>query len=193
MEHETTHCVENWAYMFWYRLFLINRQKANQMKFVIIFPFGSIHMFFVISWIIFTYPQYGLPWWLRWQRICLQHRRPGFSPWVGKIPWRGEWQTTPVLLLGEFHGQRSLTGPWLSIKSMTICKGLQIETTEQLTHTHYTVVFKSLSLSTKFHIWNIYLLFIIVVQLLSHVQLFVTPWTAALQTSLSFTISQSLL
>ena len=32
-----------------------------------------------------------------------------------------------------------------------------------------------------------------VVQLLSHVSLFVTPWTAALQASLSFTISWSLL
>ena len=34
---------------------------------------------------------------------------------------------------------------------------------------------------------------IVVVQLLSCVQLFVTPWTAACQVSLSFTISQSLL
>ena len=33
----------------------------------------------------------------------------------------------------------------------------------------------------------------VVVQLLSHVQLFVTPWTEAYQASLSFTISQSLL
>ena len=32
-----------------------------------------------------------------------------------------------------------------------------------------------------------------VFQWLSHVRLFVTPWTAACQTSLSFTISQSLL
>ena len=31
------------------------------------------------------------------------------------------------------------------------------------------------------------------VQLLSYIQLFVTPWTVALQASLSFTISQSLL
>ena len=33
---------------------------------------------------------------------------------VGKIPWRREWQLTPVFLLGESHGQRSLTGysPW---------------------------------------------------------------------------------
>ena len=37
-----------------------------------------------------------------------------FSPWVGKIPWRGEWLPTPVLLPGEFLGQRSLVGysPW---------------------------------------------------------------------------------
>ena len=28
--------------------------------------------------------------------------------WVGKIPWRREWQPIPVLLPGEFHGQRSL-------------------------------------------------------------------------------------
>ena len=35
--------------------------------------------------------------------------------------------------------------------------------------------------------------FVVVVQLLSHVQLFATPWTAARQASLSFTISWSLL
>ena len=34
---------------------------------------------------------------------------------------------------------------------------------------------------------------VVVVQLLSHVQLFATPWTAACQASLPFTISQSLL
>ena len=33
---------------------------------------------------------------------------------------------------------------------------------------------------------------VVFVQLLSHVQLFETPWTAACQTPLSFTISQSL-
>ena len=35
--------------------------------------------------------------------------------------------------------------------------------------------------------------FVVVVQLLSHVQLLATPWTAARQASLSITISQSLL
>ena len=27
--------------------------------------------------------------------------RPGFDPWVGKIPWRRAWQSTPVFLPGE--------------------------------------------------------------------------------------------
>ena len=29
---------------------------------------------------------------------------------VGKISWRREWLPTPVFLLEEFHGQRSLMG-----------------------------------------------------------------------------------
>ena len=46
--------------------------------------------------------------------ICLQWGRPGFDPWVGKIPWRREWLPTPVFLPGEFRGWRSLAGcsPW---------------------------------------------------------------------------------
>ena len=37
---------------------------------------------------------------------CRRHKRHGFSPWVGKIPWL----PTPVFLPGESHGQRSLAG-----------------------------------------------------------------------------------
>ena len=57
-------------------------------------------------------------------RVCLQFRRPGFDPWVG----RREWQPTPVFLPGELHGQRSLVGynPWS-------CK--ESDTTEWLEHT----------------------------------------------------------
>ena len=43
----------------------------------------------------------GLPWRLRRWRICLQCKRPGFDPWVRKIPWRRPWQPTPVFLPGE--------------------------------------------------------------------------------------------
>ena len=37
-------------------------------------------------------------------------QRSRFDPWVGKIPWRREWLPNPILLPGEFHGQRSLAG-----------------------------------------------------------------------------------
>ena len=37
-------------------------------------------------------------------------KRHGFSPWVGKMPWRRLWQPTPVVLPGESHEQRSLEG-----------------------------------------------------------------------------------
>ena len=46
----------------------------------------------------------GFPWWLSWERICLQCGRPGFNPWVGKSPWRRESLLTPVFWLGELYG-----------------------------------------------------------------------------------------
>ena len=42
---------------------------------------------------------------------CGRHKRHGFDPWVGQIPWRKAWQPTPVFLPEEFlHGHRSLMG-----------------------------------------------------------------------------------
>ena len=54
-----------------------------------------------------------------------------FDPCVGKIPWRRKWQSTPVLLPGKSHGQRSLVGcsPWG-------CK--ESDTTERL-HFHFSL------------------------------------------------------
>ena len=37
--------------------------------------------------------------------------RPGFDPWVGRIPWRREQLPTPVFWPGEFHGLYSPSGP----------------------------------------------------------------------------------
>ena len=53
--------------------------------------------------------------------------RNSFDPWVGKSPWRREWQPTPVFLPGEFHGQRSLVG-----YSPQGCK--ESDTIEQIIH-----------------------------------------------------------
>ena len=56
-------------------------------------------------------------WWLSGKESacqCRRHRRCKFDPCVRKIPWRRDWQPTPVFLLGKFHGQKSLAGysPW---------------------------------------------------------------------------------
>ena len=74
----------------------------------------------------------GLPWWPRQWRISLQSRRPGFDPWIGKIPWRREWLSTPVLLPGESHGQRGLVGycPWGHKES---------DMAERLMYTHHVI------------------------------------------------------
>jgi len=40
----------------------------------------------------------------------MRFERCGFDPLVRKIPWTTAWQTTPVFLPGESHGQRSLVG-----------------------------------------------------------------------------------
>ena len=39
---------------------------------------------------------------------CRRCKKPGFDPWVGKIPCSRKWQSTPVLLPGKSHRQRSL-------------------------------------------------------------------------------------
>ena len=39
---------------------------------------------------------------------CRRHKRCGFDPWVGKIPWRRAYIL--AILPGEFHGQKNLVG-----------------------------------------------------------------------------------
>ena len=43
-----------------------------------------------------------------------RRKRCGLNPCVRKMPWRRKWQTTPIFLPGESHGQRILAGysPW---------------------------------------------------------------------------------
>ena len=48
---------------------------------------------------------------------CLQCRRLGFDPWVGKTPWRRAWQPTPVFFPGE--------SPWIEEPGRLLSMGLQ--------------------------------------------------------------------
>ena len=75
-------------------------------------------------------PMLGHPWWLSGKEPTCQCRGPRFNPWVGKIPWRRKWQSTPVFLPGESYGQRSLA--CYSPRGRK-----ESDTTERLhTHTH---------------------------------------------------------
>ena len=68
----------------------------------------------------------GLCRWLSGKKWACQYRRPGFDPWVRKIPWRRTWQLIAVFLPGESHGEWSLAGTvhgvaetqtWLSMQA----------------------------------------------------------------------------
>ena len=59
--------------------------------------------------------------------VALQCGRPGFDPWVGKIPWRRERLPTPVFWPGEFH---ALYSPW-------DCR--ELDTTERLSLSRFLV------------------------------------------------------
>ena len=70
----------------------------------------------------------------QWQRIHLLYRRHGFDPWVGKIPWRREWQPSPGLFPGESHGQRNLAG--YSLQGCTESDMTERDLTRVHAHTH---------------------------------------------------------
>ena len=68
-------------------------------------PFTWIRLLYQGSWLA-RITALGLPW-----------GRPGFYPWVGKIPWRRERLPTPLFWSGEFHG---LYNPWGVAKSLAL-------------------------------------------------------------------------
>ena len=75
------------------------------------------HLCSVRAWLLGLSVYPGLPQWFSGKESicqCRRHRRHRLEPWVRKIPWRRKWQPTPVFLLGQSHGQKSLVGysPW---------------------------------------------------------------------------------
>ena len=116
------------------------------------------------------------------KELTCQYRRPkrrSFDPWVGKIPWRRAWQPTPVFLPGESHGQRRLVGyssqghKEFDMTEGTLHAGMRsslrcISVASFL----LSLVFISHVIPPK-HLWDPSVQFT-----LSHVQLFVIPWTA---------------
>ena len=72
---------------------------------------------------------WGFPGGSRGKEPACRHRRCEFDPWVRKIPWRREWQPTPVFLPGESRSQRSLAG-------YSPCGDKALDTFEETLHTY---------------------------------------------------------
>ena len=79
-------------------------------------------------------PSAAAPWHPGWSPVqnswAFSCGRPGFDPWVGKMPWRRTCQPTPVLLPGESHALRSLVGynpqSQPQLKQLSMQAGIQI-------------------------------------------------------------------
>ena len=135
--------------------------------------------------------------------------------WVGsagrskkKIPWRREWQPTPVFLPGEFHGQRSLAdsllqyaGPqrirhyWanlclLSLQNKFSSKNPTLDLSQKAKKQSAKNAMRKINFSC-FRCFYIKIYQFSSVKSLSRVWLFATPWIAARQASLSITITRS--
>ena len=48
------------------------------------------------------------------KNLAIIQETPGNAGDLGSVPWRKEWQPTPIFLSGKSHGQRSVAGysPW---------------------------------------------------------------------------------
>ena len=78
-----------------------------------------------------------------WPILSAEHAhhwwRPGFDPWVGKIPWRRAWQPSPVFGPGE--------SPWTEEPGGLWSTGLQ-----RVGHNWATFTFSSRSFNFNFYI-----------------------------------------
>ena len=85
----------------------------------VLVPFFFNFLFYIE--VLVDYWSIGFPGGANGKEPACQCRRNGFYLWVEKIPWRRQWQPTPVSLPGESHGQRSLESysPWDSTESDT--------------------------------------------------------------------------
>ena len=80
-------------------------------------------------------------------KILAKCGRPGFDPWVGKIPWKGPWQPTPVFLPGE--------SPWTEEPGGLQSMGSRSDTSERLsTHRCSSEFLSRSSFLALYTIWG---------------------------------------
>ena len=79
---------------------------------------------------------------------CRRCRRCRFHSWVGKIPRKNKWQSTPVFLPGKPHGHKSLMG-------YRLWGHKELDRTKQLsTHTHTHTHICPIDLNADIHTYT---------------------------------------
>ena len=134
---------------------------------------------------------------------CKRHKRPEFNPGSGGSPGGGNGNPLQYSCLGNSEDRGAcratvygVAKSWTQL-SMHTCTDLKLsKRTSSMISGPLLMRYREVSHHSLWP-WVISLFLFLsvfaVIQLLSHVWLFVTPWTAACQASLSFSISQSLL
>ena len=82
------------------------------------------------------------------KRIHLPSRRHRFYPWVRKIPWRREWQPTPIFLPGEFDGPKKKPS---GLQSMELQRVRHNQVTNTHEHIQVSILFQIIFLSKLLH------------------------------------------
>ena len=96
-EQSSKECGQNLCQVF----YIISFNSTVSLRYTLLFRLRAREVHYLIQ---------GLPRWLSGKESTCQCRRHGFSPWVGKIPWRRNWQPTPVFLPVKSYGHRNLVG-----------------------------------------------------------------------------------
>ena len=98
----------------------------------------SLSVYYILE-LSSNYAFSGLPWWLRWSRMCLQCRRPGLIPESGRFPGGGNGYPPKYCCLENSMDR----GAWWT----TVHGVVESDTTEWLvrshTHTHTLFLFCS--------------------------------------------------
>ena len=128
----------------------------------------------------------GIPWWLRWLRICSQCKRSGFDPWVGKIPWRANRSCILAWRIPSTEEPAAAA----AAKSLQLCPTLCDPINGSPPGSPIPGILQARTLELFAISFSNAWKWKVKVKLLSHVRLVATPWTTAHQAPPSMRFSR---
>ena len=110
-----------WKLMKWNSYLMARQENLNKIFLCLFGPPPSPFLCTMHSYI-------GIPWWLRWERVCLQWGRTTFNPWVRKMAthasilvWKIPWTEEPGRL--QYMGLQRVGHNWRDFTSLHASTG----------------------------------------------------------------------